>query len=148
MAAARYVSPLLRSALVGVVLLLAGCVSVEHSAAAPASATVMVADRLYFGGAIPAGGEVTEAQWSAFVEEIIVPRFPNGFTIYRGDGHWKGDDGAHVRETARIVEVTRTLDAASDRAVDEIAVTYRKRFAQEAVLRIRTPAEMKFYRKE
>ena len=151
MAAARQFPPLLRRALVGVVLLLAGCVSVERTAApttTAASATVTVSDRLFFGRAIPTGGEVTEAQWAAFVEEMITPRFPNGFTIYRGDGHWKGDDGASVNEKTCIVELTHPLDDASEHAIDEIAATYRKRFAQDAVLRVRTPVAMKFYRKE
>ncbi|MBI3886097.1 MAG: DUF3574 domain-containing protein [Opitutae bacterium] len=151
MVAIRQFPPCLRFTLVGIALLSAGCVSVEHLAAPTASTSSAAAtfcDRLNFGRAIPAGGEITDAQWAAFVEEVIVPGFPNGFTIYRGDCNWKGDDGVHVRESAPPFSNSPTRSTTRTRAVDEIATTYRKRFAQEAVLLVRTPAVMKFYRKE
>ncbi len=120
-----------------VLLALAGC------ATTPAT----VSDRLFFGRAIPGGGEVTEAQWSAFVAEVVVPRFPEGFTVWRGSGHWKGDDGAGVSEQTCVLEVTHRVSPAVDAKLDEIARAYRQRFNQDAVMQVRSPAEQTFWRR-
>lgn len=128
---------LLPTFLIVVVLALAGC----------ATPSTTVSDRLFFGRTIPGGGEITEAQWNTFVAEVIVPRFPDGFTVWRGSGHWKGDDGAHVSEDASVFEVVHHVDAATDAKVAEIAQAYRQRFNQEAVLQIRTPAEQTLWRR-
>ena len=112
-----------------------------------ATAPSEVSDRLFFGLAIPGGGEVTEAQWNAFVADTIVPRFPQGFTIWQGAGHWKGDDGVPVSEQTRVLELVHGKDAAIDAKLEEIARTYRQRFNQDAVMGIRTPAGMTFWKR-
>lgn len=117
--------------------LLAGC----------ATAPSTVDDRLFFGRSIPGGGEVSEAQWNAFVAEVIVPRFPEGFTIWRGSGHWKGDDGAAVSESPCVLEVVHGTDPAIERRFEEIATAYRTRFNQDAVMRLRSPAQQSFWRR-
>jgi hypothetical protein len=119
------------------VLALAGC-------ATPAST---VSDRLFFGRSIPGGGEVSDAQWNAFVTEVIMPRFPDGFTVWRGSGHWKGNDGASVSEDASVLEVVHARDAATNAKLAEIAQAYRQRFNQEAVMGVRTPVEQTLWRR-
>lgn len=137
---------------------LAGCSTPEPRVPAAASAKVPVpaalggafpaiCERVYFGRAVPGGGEVSEAQWSEFVATEIAPRFPDGFTIYRATGHWRGDDGVAVSEQTTIVEIVHPGDAAADRALDEIARAYRSRFNQDAVMRVRTPAAQTFLRR-
>jgi hypothetical protein len=126
----------------------AGCISVSTSqpaATAARSAGAQVLDRLYCGGSIPQGGEVSDDAWARFVAEVVTPRFPSGFTVFRARGQWLGSDGQIARETTMVIEVTHADDAASDRAVEAIAIAYKQRFGQEAVLRIRQPAAMKLY---
>ncbi len=131
----------------------AGCaLQPSRVAAAPAildAATSVgtVSDRLFFGRAIPSGGEVSDDQWSTFVADTITPRFPDGFTIWRATGHWGGDDGKFVQEATMVLEVFHTGDAAAERAIDEIADAYRRRFGQDAVLRVRMPAGTRLYRR-
>jgi hypothetical protein len=107
----------------------------------------MVSDRLFFGRAIPGGGEVTEAQWNSFVAEVIVPRFPEGFALWRGSGHWKGDDGAAVSEQMCVLETWHRPDPAVNAKLAEIARTYRQRFNQDAVILDRTPIEETVWRR-
>jgi len=128
---------LLRMSLFVVVLVFAGC----------ATAPSMVSDRLFFGRAIPGGGEVTEAQWNSFVADMIVPRFPEGFTLWGGSGHWKGDDGAAVSEQTCVLEVFHRPDPAVDAKLAEIARAYRQRFNQDAVILDRTPVEETIWRR-
>ena len=120
-----------------VLLAFAGC----------ATAPSMVSDRLFFGRSIPGGGEVTEAQWNSFVAEVIVPRFPEGFTLWRGSGHWKGDDGVPVSEQTCVLEVYDHPDPAVNAKLAEIARTYRQRFNQDAVVLVRTPIEETWWRR-
>lgn len=123
--------------LLGMALAFAGC----------GTTSTGVNDRLYFGRSIPGGGEVSDAQWTMFVEEVITPRFPDGFSIFHADGAWKGDDGRTVSEKSIVFEVTHPRDPATDRKIEEIAKAYRDRFHQEAVLQLRTPAKTTLWRR-
>lgn len=104
----------------------------------------MLRDTLYLGLSKPDGGSVTEAQWQTFVDDAIVPRFPDGFTVVDAEGHWRGGDGAIVREPSRMLIVLHAGDAASRRAIEDIAALYRRTFDQESVLRERTTACVTF----
>jgi hypothetical protein len=123
------------------------CFTVLLAFAGCATSPSVVSDRLFFGRAIPGGGEVTETQWNTFVAEVIAPRFPEGFTVWRGSGHWKGDDGAAVSEQTCVLEVVHSTGPAVDAKIAEIAKIYRERFNQDAVMRIRSPAEMDFWKR-
>jgi hypothetical protein len=112
-----------------------------------ATAPSMVSDRLFFGRSIPGGGEVTEAQWAKFVADVIVPRFPDGFAVWRGTGHWRGDDGAAVSEQTCVLETWHRPDATVDAKLAEIAQAYRQQFNQDAVILDRTPIEETVWRR-
>ena len=127
---------------------LGGCISVSSSrpeATLSGQSEPQVLDRLYCGRDIPKGGALSDEEWARFVSEVVTPRFPHGFTVFQGRGQWLGNDGQIARETAMVIEVSHPNDVASDRAVDEIATAYKQRFHQEAVLRIREAAAVKFY---
>jgi Protein of unknown function (DUF3574) len=126
---------------------LGGCRASSHARAlaVPASTPVCAADEramlretLYFGRSRPDGGSVSDAQWRSFVDDAIVPRFPDGFTVLAAEGHWRGGNGAIVREASQVVIVLHSGDAVSRAAVASIAADYKRMFAQEAVLRERS----------
>lgn len=119
----------MRFAASALVLLLAGC---AHG---------FVADRLYCGLSIPDGGSVSQAELDAFVREVVEPRFPRGFTVWRARGHWEGGG-----EEVFVLEVFRPRDEQSARAVAAIAEEYRRRFRQQAVLRVTAPVRMELAR--
>ena len=102
-------------------------------------------DRLYCGLSIPGGGTVSDAEWEAFVGEVVTPRFPDGFTVYRAEGQWRNADGTIGRESSMIIEVVHPIDLRFDRFIAEIAEEYRRRFRQEAVLRVTLPARMELF---
>jgi hypothetical protein len=105
----------------------------------------MVSDRLFFGRNIPAGGTVSDSAWTAFLAEVVTPRFPNGLTILRSEGHWLDPRGTMVRESGMVLEIAHRADAESDSLIALVAEDYCKRFGQDAVLRITTPARVRFY---
>ena len=102
--------------------------------------TALVRDVLYFGRNRPDGGQVSDADWQAFLDEVVTPRFPGGLTVVEATGQWKGQSGQVERERAEVVTVLHAGDAPARRAVEEIAAEYKRRFQQEAVLRERTTA--------
>ena len=103
-----------------------------------------LSDRLFFGLTIPGGGEVTEEEWRAFLREEVTPRFPDGLTIWRAEGQWRGRDGNIVREPVLVIEIVHRYDLRLDEELNAIAEAYKQRFRQEAVMRITTPARMEF----
>ena len=84
---------------------------------------------------------MSQADVDRFVEEIVEPRFPEGFTIWRARGEWRGGS-----EEVVILEIVHPAHLRLDRSVQEIAQEYRRRFRQEAVLRVTMPARMELER--
>jgi hypothetical protein len=107
-----------------------------------------IADRLYFGRSIPDGGTVSDTAWAAFLREVVTPRFPDGLTVLRGDGQWRDSTGVIVREASFVLELYHPASAEADAALDEIAAEYKRRFAQESVMRVRASADVRFHEEE
>ncbi|HEX2834164.1 MAG TPA: DUF3574 domain-containing protein [Thermoanaerobaculia bacterium] len=99
--------------------------------------TRTVSDRLFCGLSIPTGGSVTQQDLDAFIEQAVTPRFPQGFTVWRAKGQWKGGN-----EEVMILEFLHPNEPGASQKVAEIAAEYRRRFHQEAVLRVTVPAQM------
>jgi hypothetical protein len=119
----------------------AGCGFV--SADSPAQA---VSDRLEFGRVIVTGGAVTDSQWRTFLDEVITPRLPDGFAVTRGEGQWRANNGAILRDSGFILEVVHPPGTPPDSVFEAIAIEYCRRFRQESVLRVRSPAQQWLYR--
>jgi hypothetical protein len=122
------------------VLVLTACTTMQPARYSEA----VLADRLFCGLAIPGGGEVSEAEWRAFVADEVTPRFPEGLTIWRAEGQWRGPDGAIVREPSLVIEILHRPDLRIDEKIVAIAEAYKTRFKQDAVLRVTMPARMEF----
>jgi hypothetical protein len=129
----------------------AACAS-KHAMAVPepvpscqAAETALVRDVLYFGRNRPAGGEVADTEWNVFLAEVVTPRFPDGLTIVEAQGQWRGRSGDVERERTELVTLLHPADSTSQRAVEEIATEYKRRFGQEAVLRERLDACTRFF---
>ena len=125
-----------------------GCASAGRSPAAQGTGPIAyteVSDRLYFGRNIPGGGEVSDAEVEVFVRDVITPAFPGGFTLLTSRGQWQEASGLISREAGFIFEVTHPPDAQVDAKIQRIAEEYKRRFRQEAVLRVVSPAKSTFY---
>jgi len=96
----------------------------------------LVSETLYFGTAKP-DGLVEDGEWTRFLDDWVTPRFPDGLTVLRASGQWRGADGQIVEEPSRVLYLVHPADEANERKVEEIAGEYKRRFQQEAVLRTR-----------
>lgn len=117
-------------ALIGLLLALGGCTGALGVGDADA-----ISDRLFFGRNIPAGGMVSDSSWNAFLAEVVTPKFPDGLTVWRAEGQWRGANGGLEREPVMVVEVLHPRGTVPDSVFASIARDYCQRFGQEAVLR-------------
>jgi hypothetical protein len=98
-----------------------------------------VAIDLYFGRDKPAGGEVTDAEWGAFVTEVVTSRFPDGLSVFNSSGQYREPTGRIVRERSKRLVVI-VFDAPAHKAkVIEIVEAYKQRFGQYSVFRVEQP---------
>src|SRR5690242_20497740 len=122
-------------AAVGLLLLpLCGCASLPL-ACLPPSRPMMSAEFL-FGRNIGNHLGVSEAAFAAFVASEITPRFPDGLTVIDARGQWRDvDRGIIVREASKLVRIVFVDDQEKRADLDAIAMAYKTRFKQQAVLR-------------
>jgi Protein of unknown function (DUF3574) len=106
--------------------------------------TALVRDVLYFGRNTPGGAELSDSAWQQYVDEVLTPRFPAGLTIWDAAGQWRGAGGQVERERSKVLTLLHPGDPRSDGLVAEAVVEYKRRFAQEAVLRERVPTCSRF----
>ncbi|MBI4696922.1 MAG: DUF3574 domain-containing protein [Gammaproteobacteria bacterium] len=105
---------------------------------APVRDDPWVLSRLYFGQ--QRGAErIAPAEFEAFVAAELTPAFPAGFTRYTADGQWRDPAGRILREPTVIVEIVHRATSGDDAKLARLAADYRRRFAQDAVLRVDVP---------
>jgi hypothetical protein len=106
--------------------------------------TAMVRGVIYFGRNRPEGGTVGDAEWEAYLDSVVTPRFPAGFTVVEAQGRWRGGSGVVERERTEVLTLLHPDDEASREAVRALTGEYVRRFHQEAVLRERLAACARF----
>lgn len=111
----------------------------------PAAAKALASDlpgkellktELYFGRGKPDGGVVSDAEWTDFLDKEVTPRFPDGLTVLDARGQWRGEKGDVVKEPSKVLVLFHEDNAEMAKRIDEVIAVYKKRFAQEAVLRV------------
>jgi len=133
----------------GATLALAGCGTLPPPGAGGARACgsgfeTFERDTLFFGRAIPSGGQVSDAEWTAFLDGTVTPAFPQGLTVIDAAGQWRGVSGEVVRERSKLLVLLHARSEKDDAAIAAIIGAYRQRFAQEAVLQERQAVCVRF----
>ena len=134
-------------ALLFLAMALAGCAHPRPTDATAVAAPACLAPSepgseidLYFGRDKP-GGEVSEAEWLDFLDQVVVPAFPDGLTALDAAGRWLDRDvGRTISERSKVVVLFVFDRAAAEPAIAAIAAAYRQRFQQQSVLTVERPA--------
>ncbi len=121
-----------RSTVLAALLLASACVHFDVY-------RVEVVDTLYFGTAKADGSAVSDAEWQRFVADVVAPRL-EGFTTWDADGLYRTKAGVVEHERTHIIQIVH----GDGRAIAEIIGAYKKQFAQESVLRLRSRAGVAF----
>lgn len=80
---------------------------------------------------------MTDAQFTAFVNRVVTPRFPDGLTRYDARGQFRDSSGRIVHERSKVVILLYPVAETGPKSasIEEIRDSYEKAFDQESVLR-------------
>lgn len=95
---------------------------------------------LVFGRNIGAAPGVSDADWQAFLDAEVTPRFPDGLTVADAAGQWRGVGGVVVAEPSKTLLLVLKGEPDERARIDAIRSAYKARFRQESVLLIERPA--------
>ena len=130
-AASRRLAPSL------LVVFLSGCAASEqlapNSCLLPSGQPTLVAE-LFFGRNIKERGPLTDAEWAEFAAQTITPNFPEGFTVFDGEGQWRNPQTGNIAggpTKILLVAVKRAPDLA--RRLSSVIDAYKARFRQQSV---------------
>ena len=134
---ARYAGPLFALAFGFAAGTGLGLVQIRSSnLSCPASARPMARLELLFGRSRRGGAEVSEQEWSTFLDSEVTPRFPDGLTVLSGVGQWRGSSGSITREQSIMLVIWHEPGPAPDADIESIRAAYKLRFGQESVMRV------------
>ncbi|WP_193369275.1 DUF3574 domain-containing protein [Pelagibius marinus] len=130
-----------RAFVVGVFLLaltagLSGDVRAQGGQSCRAEALPMARVELFFGLQRQDGTLIGEAEWAAFLDQEVTPRFPDGLSVFTARGQWRHDTGRIARETSKMLVILYQPSAESEAAIEEIRAAYKEGFDQESVMRL------------
>jgi Protein of unknown function (DUF3574) len=117
-------------------LLLTGCAAPQNapSCARTIGAPIRVFE-LYFGRSMEGGGEVTDAEWENFRDQVISPNLPGGYTLLDGNGTWSDPKTqSTVTEKTKIMIAATSDTAASTAAIRRVRSAYEQEFKQQSVV--------------
>ena len=77
---------------------------------------------------------VTDEEWSAFLAEIVTPRFPDGLTVLDANGQWRGSGSEIVRERSKLLVILAPPGDEPLNLINEVKGEYSRRYRQDSVL--------------
>jgi hypothetical protein len=112
----------------------------RHAASRRAGAALPFArTELYFGAAMP-DGVVAEEAFREFIDEHVMPLFPQGLTVVKAEGRFRAEQSV-VKEPSFVLVLLYPCQELADgsRRIDWIRARYKAQFAQHSVLRVDAP---------
>lgn len=113
----------------------------------PATARNWVDTKLYFGlgpADHPDQG-VSEAEWRAFLDSEVTPRFPSGLSVVDVYGQWQGTNQKPVERLRSKMLIILYADSAENSAkIDAVRAAWKKKTGDQSVLRVTEPADVSF----
>ena len=92
--------------------------------------------QLFMGRSGTDGDIVDDAEWDAFLADIVTPRFPDGLTSLDANGQWRGSDGIVQKESSKVLIIfVPKDDEDAEVLIQEVSDEYKRRFDQESVLK-------------
>ena len=96
-----------------------------------------VRTELFFGSLKPNKTHVTDAEFKAFLQDVITPRFPEGLTLLTGLGQFLNASDEIIQERSRVLILLYPVAVRQEKSekIEEIREEYKRCFQQESVLR-------------
>lgn len=107
--------------------------STQYACLLPDEQRMLVAE-LFFGRGIEGRQPLTDAEWAQFAAHTITPNFPDGFTVFDGEGQWRNPQTGQIagsRTKILLVAAKRESDLA--RRLSAVIDAYKTQFHQQSV---------------
>ncbi|RPE76891.1 DUF3574 domain-containing protein [Vulcaniibacterium tengchongense] len=121
--------------------------SLQGDAARPAQAQGWVRSELYFGVGTEgdAASAISEAQWRAFLDREVTPRFPDGLTVFDAYGQWlfRGRQGPE-RLNSKVLVILHEDTPQRRGDIEAIRLAWKRASGHQSVLWARQPADVSF----
>ncbi|WP_245586183.1 DUF3574 domain-containing protein [Solimonas soli] len=121
--------------------------TLSGDAAHPASTQNWVRTELYFGIGYadqPQPG-ISEAEWRAFLDAEVTPRFPSGLSVFDLYGQWQGkSEPRPERLRSKLIVLLHEDTPAARAAIDAIRSAWKQKTGDQSVLRVTQPADVSF----
>jgi hypothetical protein len=94
----------------------------------------MVVAELFFGRGIKGREPLNDAEWAEFAAQTITPNFPDGFTVFDGEGQWRNPQTGRIasnRTKVLLVAARQTPDLAQ--RLSAVIDAYKRQFQQQSV---------------
>ena len=99
----------------------------------PAEQRMLVAE-LFFGRGIKGRGPLTDGEWAEFVAQTVTPNFPDGFTVFDGEGQWRHPRTGHIaHDPTKILLVAARREPDLARRLSAVIDAYKSQFHQQSV---------------
>jgi len=116
-------------------------------AAHPGATQGWVDTKLYFGlgpADHPEQG-ISEADWRAFLDAQVTPRFPSGLSVVDVYGQWLSKGKTEPERLRSKMLVIDYLDSPENREkIDAIRAAWKQKTGDQSVLRVTQPADVSF----
>jgi Protein of unknown function (DUF3574) len=104
--------------------------------ACPGGGEPMQRLELLFGLTRKEGDKIGTAEWQAFVDAEVTPRFPEGLTVLRGYGQWRTKHGVINRVLTHVLVIWYRPGGDSETKIAAIRAAYKTQFSQDSVMRV------------
>ncbi|WP_369789469.1 DUF3574 domain-containing protein [Rouxiella sp. WC2420] len=116
--------------------------------AAPAlmckTGNLMTQTTLYFGLSRHNAAPVNAKQWQSFVDKDVTPRFKDGLSVFDAKGQWLRSEGVVIKENSKALMLIHGTSPQEQTKIAEIRDLYKKRFQQDSVMQVDSPACVDF----
>lgn len=103
--------------------------------ACPAGALPMQRLELVFGLSRKGRVDVSETEWTQFLDREVTPRFPDGLTVLAGKGQWRNTAGVIISEPSRVLLVWVKPAPDLETRITAVREAWKAAQQQESVLR-------------
>ena len=121
--------------------------TLQGDAAHPGQTKGWVDTRLYFGlgpADHPEQG-VSEADWRAFLDREVTPRFPDGLSVVDVYGQWQNKGQTTPERLRSKMLIIDYPDTPENRArIDAIRAAWKQKMVDQSVMRVTEPADVSF----
>ena len=126
--------------------------TLQGDAARPEQAQGWVRSELYFGvgeesgpADRPQAEPISQAQWRAFLDKEVTPRFPDGLTVFDAYGQWLFRGAKEPNRLSTKVLVILHEDTPQRTAdIEAIRLAWKQATRHQSVLWSKQPAEVSF----